>query len=78
VSSLTEQERLGLEEVFLSISSSDDRIGTIASIQKRIRDISQRRPFGRNVRKPFSRAYTALGRIRVPKLRHFLKIRKKK
>lgn len=78
MSSLTEQERRGLEEVFLSISSTDDHVDRFKSIKRSVARISAIKIFGASRKHPVYRAVASIGRIRVPKLSSFLKVRRGK
>jgi hypothetical protein len=72
VSSLTEQERIGLEEVFLSISSTPKSRQKRFGFKKKLRHFRRMKPLVLGVKKPANLLNMALKRIKFSNFRHLL------
>jgi len=78
VSSLTEQERIGLEEVFLSISTASKPRGKLRNLTKILRELRQRKPFEIGVKRRFGLLGVALKRIKLSNFHHLFPKKNKK
>jgi hypothetical protein len=78
VSSLTEQERIGLEEVFLSISSTPKRTDRLCGLKKRLRDLRRLKPLSIGAKRPANLLNMALKRIKSSNFHYLLPKKNKK
>lgn len=78
MSSLTEQERIGLEEVFLSISSQNKRLGRIYTFKQKLKQTLKRTHPAKGVKKGAKRLFKARKQINFPNFHHLFPKRNKK
>jgi hypothetical protein len=78
VSSLTEQERIGLEEVFMSISSQEKGLGKVRKIKESMLDLFRKKPFLTKLKKPATLSFQAHKRIKIPNFHHLFPKKNKK
>ena len=78
MSSLTEQERIGLEEVFLSISSNRKRQTKLFRFTENIRAFLKLKKAGKGLLKPMSMLHHVKKRLKSGNLLHLLPKKGKK
>jgi hypothetical protein len=78
VSSLTEQERIGLEEVFLSISSQHRSLGKLHHFKQKLQQAWKATALVAGAKKPSKVLFQAHKRIKLPNFHHLLPKRNKK
>lgn len=70
MSSLTEQERIGLEEVFLSISSAPDHAKELHGFKRILLNLIRRKRFQKGFKRPVLLVMMTYRRIKLSNLRH--------
>jgi len=78
VSSLTEQERLGLEEVFLSISTHGKPMRKMIAIREKLYVFWRRQPFFRRAQTPLNMLFWGRKQPKYPIFHHLLPKKNKK
>ena len=78
MSSLTEQERIGLEEVFRSISSQHKHGGKLNRFKEKVTALLAERPFAKRARKPLQLLLLGRKRIKFPNFQHLFPKKNKK
>ena len=78
MSSLTEQERIGLEEVFLSISKQGKDSGRVHTLKRQLQAIWKRSIALAGLKKPSKLLFQASKRINFPNFHHLIPKKNKK